>query len=93
MPRRHDVPLAAADRRGRSARHERPDRLPGASNYLVGSDPRGWRTNVPAFGRVVYHSVYRGTDLVYHGNAGRLEYDFVLAPGAVQPSSIWPWAV
>ena len=58
-------------------------RLPGTSNYLVGPDPRRWRTHVPQFARVRYTRLYRGIDLVVHGRAdARLEYDFHLAPGA-----------
>lgn len=52
------------------------------SNYLVGSDPSQWHTNIPNFGQVTYRGVYPGIDLVYHGNQGQLEYDFNVAPGA-----------
>jgi hypothetical protein len=57
------------------------------SNYLMGSDPRGWVTNVPNFGKVQYQGVYCGINLVYYGNQGRLEYDFTVATGA-DPSAI-----
>src|SRR5262249_51634500 len=59
--------------------------LPGRSSYFRGSDPAAWVTDVSNYGRVVYHQVYPGIDLAYHGDAsgGRdLEYDFLLAPGA-----------
>jgi hypothetical protein len=58
------------------------DELPGKSNYFVGNDPARWRTNVPAYARVHYRDVYPGVDLVYYGNQGQLEYDFVVAAGA-----------
>ncbi len=58
------------------------DGLPGKSNYFVGNDPKQWRTNVPTYAAVKYAGVYRGIDLVYHGNRRRLEYDFELSPGA-----------
>ncbi len=58
------------------------DRLPGNTNYLLGSDRTRWRSGVASYARVAYHGVYRGVDMVYHGAAGRLEYDFVVAPGA-----------
>jgi len=58
------------------------DELPGKSSYFMGSDPKKWRTNVPNYGKVKYESVYPGVDLVYYGNQGRLEYDFIVAPGA-----------
>jgi hypothetical protein len=57
------------------------DRLPGRSNYLLGADPAHWRRDVPAYSKIRYANVYPGVDLVYYGNAGDLEYDFVLAPG------------
>jgi uncharacterized repeat protein (TIGR01451 family) len=61
--------------------------LPGRSNYFIGNDPQRWRTNIPNYGRVKYEQVYPGVDLVYYGTQGRLEYDFVVAPGA-DPSRI-----
>ncbi len=56
--------------------------LPGVVNYLKGDDRSGWITGIPTFGRVRYRAVYPGVDLVYYGNAGKLEYDFVISPGA-----------
>ena len=58
------------------------DQLPGVVNYLIGNDPTQWRTNVPTYARVAYQGVYPGIDLVYYGNQGRLEEDYVVAPGA-----------
>jgi hypothetical protein len=57
-------------------------RLPGASNYFIGNDPANWQRNVPSYAKVRYEEIYPGVDLVYYGNQGRLEYDFVVAPGA-----------
>ena len=56
--------------------------LPGKSNYLIGNDPKKWRTDVPNFARVQYRNVYPGIDLLYYGNQGQLENDFVVSPGA-----------
>jgi hypothetical protein len=58
------------------------DELPGKSNYFIGNDPKKWRTNVPNYAKVKYANVYPGVDLVYYGNQGKLEYDFVVQPGA-----------
>jgi uncharacterized repeat protein (TIGR01451 family) len=64
------------------------DPLPGKSNYFMGSDPAKWHTDVPTYARVRYYDIYPGIDLVYYGNQeGRLEHDFVLAPGA-DPNAI-----
>ena len=56
--------------------------LPGVTNYLIGNDPRRWRTGLRSFAEVEYRDVYPGVDLVYYGNQRRLEFDFVVAPGA-----------
>jgi hypothetical protein len=52
------------------------------SNYFIGSDPKKWRAGVSSYSKVRYQEVYPGVDLVYYGNQGQLEYDFVVAPGA-----------
>ena len=58
------------------------DPLGGKASYLIGRDPRQWHTNVPLYGKVRIRSVYPGIDMVYYGNQGRLEEDFVVAPGS-----------
>jgi len=58
------------------------NKLPGKSNYFLSKDRKKWRTNVPIYAKVKYDSVYPGVDLVYYGNQGQLEYDFVVGPGA-----------
>lgn len=55
---------------------------PGVVNYYRGRDPSQWKTAIPTFGRVRYDEVYDGIDLLYYGNTQRLEYDFIVAPGA-----------
>src|SRR4029077_1274763 len=56
--------------------------LPGKVNYLIGNNPRDWRTGVPMYEEVRSREVYPGIDLVFHGDQQRLEYDFQVAPGA-----------
>ena len=58
------------------------EELPGKVNYFIGNDPKKWRTNISTFAKVKYKDVYPGIDLVYYGNQGQLEYDFIVAPGA-----------
>lgn len=58
------------------------EELPGKTNYLIGNDPSQWRAGVSSFARVKYTDVYPGIDLVYYGNQGQLEHDYVVAPGA-----------
>ena len=71
--------LVNANPQSQAAGH---DALPGRSNYLIGNDPAKWRTNIPTYAKVKYEGVYPGVDVVYYGNQGQLEYDFVVAPGA-----------
>jgi hypothetical protein len=52
------------------------------SNYFLGNDPSNWRTSVPNYGRARYRSVYPGVDLVYYGQDGNLEYDWIISPAA-----------
>src|SRR5262245_14752336 len=52
------------------------------SHYLIGDDPKGWRTDVPAYSSVRSNGIYPGVDVVYRGNQRELEYDFIVAPGA-----------
>ena len=56
--------------------------LAGKVNYLIGNDPKQWRTGISTYARVKAADVYRGVDLVYYGNQRLLEYDFVVAPRA-----------
>src|SRR5262245_25513583 len=61
--------------------------LPGKVHYLQTKGPRKQITNIPIFAQVRYEEVYPGIDLIFHGNGNRLEYDFVVSPGA-SPDSI-----
>jgi hypothetical protein len=58
------------------------DKLPGVSNYLVGDNPSKWHTKIANYATVGYQDIYRGINLVYHGDQQQLEYDFVVQPGA-----------
>ena len=56
--------------------------LAGRVNVFHGADPRQWRTDVPTFGRIRYDDLYPGIDVAYYGNAGSVEHDLLVAPGA-----------
>src|SRR5262249_54406957 len=58
------------------------DKLTRNANYFVGNDPSKWQTNVPSYSQVKYKGIYSGVDLLFYGNQSRLEYDFIVAPGA-----------
>ncbi len=58
------------------------DKAASVSNYFIGNDPSRWRSGVPSYDKVRAAGVYPGIDVVYHGHERKLEYDFVVAPGA-----------
>lgn len=64
------------------AKLEALDQLPGKANYFCGNNSNRWFTNAATFGKIKYHDVYPGVDLVYYGNQQNLEYDLVVQPGA-----------
>ncbi len=55
--------------------------LPGRVNYLIGKKAN-WHRDIPTYGRVRFHDVYPGVDVVYYGTPNALEYDLIAAPGA-----------
>jgi hypothetical protein len=71
----------------RPSRVEGSAPLDGKSHFFLDRSQDQWQTDVPQFSRVSYRDVYPGIDLVYYGNAGALEYDWIVAPGA-DPRSI-----
>ncbi|MBT3434972.1 MAG: HYR domain-containing protein [Nitrospinaceae bacterium] len=56
--------------------------LAGKINYFIGRDSAKWRTRVPLYEKVRYQDVYPGIDLIYYGNQRKLEFDFIVSPGA-----------
>src|ERR1041385_4276604 len=56
--------------------------MQGKMNYFIGNNPSQWRTRVPLYRRVQARNVYPKIDLSWYGNEQRLEYDFVVHPGA-----------
>lgn len=66
----------------RSGRLRPLERLPGRSQYLIGPDPKRWRTDIPNYRRVRLDRAYPGIDLVFYGLPDALRYDVILAPDA-----------
>ncbi len=54
----------------------------GRLNYMYGSDPDRWVTDVPTYRKVKFAGVYPGVDVVYYDRDGEMEHDFVVQPGA-----------
>ncbi len=59
-------------------RIESKDELGAMANFLVGSDPRSWRTDVPMSRSLLYRDVWPGVDIVYRADA---DPEYVIAEG------------
>jgi hypothetical protein len=70
-----------------SPRLEALDELPGRANFLLGSQPAQWKTNLPTYATLAYRDLYPGIDALYRGLEDRLKSEFIVAPGA-DPSLI-----
>jgi hypothetical protein len=55
---------------------------PGVRNYLAGTDPAKWQTQVRGFSEVVYRDMWIGIDLKLYGKGPDLEQEFIVKPGA-----------
>ncbi|WKZ15777.1 MAG: SBBP repeat-containing protein [Candidatus Jettenia caeni] len=56
-------------------------------NYLIGTNPEDWKTNIPTYQAIVYKDMYQDIDMRFYGNNRQLEYDIIIKPGA-NPSRI-----
>jgi hypothetical protein len=52
------------------------------ANYLRGSDPRGWHTDLPLFGAVRYAGLWPGVDLTYRAERSGVKAEYTVSPGA-----------
>ena len=83
MPQAHSASLRMSLLHSQPAQSSAGERLQsGHANYLTGNDRSRWQRNVPLYGQVRLNEVYPGVSLLYHGERGQLEYDFVIAPHA-----------
>ncbi len=51
-------------------------------NYFIGNDRAKWKTNIPSSRAVLYEDLYPGIDLKVYGVESRVEYDWIIKPGA-----------
>ena len=58
------------------------DRLGAAANFLIGSQPRNWKTNLPTYQKILYRNLYPGIDMTYGAAGHRIKSEFLVAPGA-----------
>lgn len=56
--------------------------LAGRANFLIGSDPDGWRTDLPLYRQLIYSNLYPGIDAVFGSTKLRLKSEFHVRPGA-----------
>ncbi len=50
-------------------------------NYYLGSDPAKWKSEVPAYHKVLYQNIYPKIDLEIYTQNQQLKYDFIIHPG------------
>jgi len=63
------------------------EKSPTIVNYYIGSDPEGWRTNVPTFAVISLGELYEGIVVTLKAHGNNIEKLFRVAPGA-DPSGI-----
>jgi hypothetical protein len=86
-PKMPEVPRAYAVRMqfegaNENVMMESEGELDSKMHYLRGRDRDAWVRNVPTFKKVRYKNLYDGIDVVYYGNQRRVQYDFIVQPGA-----------
>ncbi|MGH2810027.1 MAG: SBBP repeat-containing protein, partial [Actinomycetota bacterium] len=77
-PARISTELVGARRIKPAARHK----LSGITNYAEPAPGKPAINGIRSYGEVIYRKVYPGIDLIFHGSAKSLEYDFRVHPGA-----------
>ncbi len=55
---------------------------PHYSNYILGSDPSHWKSEIHSVQTVIYKNFYPNIDLLYNTEKGQLSYNFLVAPNA-----------
>ncbi|MSQ59482.1 MAG: hypothetical protein EXR36_07525 [Betaproteobacteria bacterium] len=63
----------------KASRYEGVDPLEAKTHYFRGSQSY---TDVPNFARAREQGIYPGIDVIYYANQGRVEHDFIVAPGS-----------
>ena len=66
----------------RDVRLTADNKFPGQVNYLIGNNPKKWHKEIPLYKEIVYKDLYKDIDLKIYGNNNRMEYDFIVSPGA-----------
>jgi len=60
-----------------------PDKpLPGYNNYFIGNDPSKWAGDCKVYQGITVKEVYPNVDVRYYSNAGAIQYDLIVKPGA-----------
>ncbi|MCQ2958562.1 MAG: gliding motility-associated C-terminal domain-containing protein [Bacteroidales bacterium] len=57
------------------------NQTPYTENYIKGSNPKNWVSNVRSYRDILYEDIYKNIDLHLYGNETDLKYDFIIHPG------------
>ena len=72
---------------GGSENWEPQQKQKGYHNYILGKDPKRWKSKVPVYEAVVQKEIYPGIDIKYYLNGNNIKYDLNLKAG-VLPTAI-----
>ena len=61
--------------------------LPWHNNYFLGNDSTKWAPDCRNYSSIIYRDLWDGIDIEWYESNGKLEFDFVVQPGA-DPSQI-----
>ena len=56
--------------------------LPWHNNYFLGNDSTKWAPDCRNYTNIIYRDVWDGIDIEWYESNGKLEFDFVVQPGA-----------
>jgi len=65
---------------GNESNAEGVNQISGENNFISGSNPNNWITNVPNYQGVLYRNIYNGIDAVFSSNSGFIKSDFIVQP-------------
>ena len=51
------------------------------SNYFIGNDSSHWASDVKSYGKIIYHELYPGIDLIFTEKDNTLKYEFIVKSG------------
>lgn len=51
-------------------------------SYIIGNDPKKWKSDIGAYTNLLYKDLYQGIDLQVYSESGQMKYDLIVHPGS-----------